>query len=185
MVRRQRLCVCSFFTTCVAPLLWSAGFAPSTADYREKEDMYDEIIRLKKVSKVTEEQRKNSHSRGVVGLPLCLLCLGVNGFAVAPQSLQAHKSDNQQLKVKLRRLEEDTAKREKQIEELLDPAKVGAPGPFLRLRQMLKVPPLNSSPAFRDLPTRGALWTRKKKEVWCVCLLSTSEQAGRWFSNCV
>lgn len=41
------------------------------------------------------------------------------------QNLQAHKSDNQQLKVKLRRLEEDNAKREKQIEELLDPTKVG------------------------------------------------------------
>lgn len=40
------------------------------------------------------------------------------------QSLQAHKSDNQQLKVKLRRLEEDNTKREKQIEELLDPTKV-------------------------------------------------------------
>uniref|UniRef100_H3CS54 IQ motif containing E n=1 Tax=Tetraodon nigroviridis TaxID=99883 RepID=H3CS54_TETNG len=65
------------------------GFTPSTADYREKEDMYDEIIRLKK-------------------------------------SLQAHKSDNQQLKVKLRRLEEDNTKREKQIEELLDPTKGSA-----------------------------------------------------------
>uniref|UniRef100_H2UME7 IQ domain-containing protein E n=1 Tax=Takifugu rubripes TaxID=31033 RepID=H2UME7_TAKRU len=64
----------------------SNGVALSADDYREKEDMYDEIIRLKK-------------------------------------SLQAHKSDNQQLKVKLRRLEEDNAKREKQIEELLDPTK--------------------------------------------------------------
>lgn len=64
----------------------SNGFTFSTGDHREKEDMYDEIIRLKK-------------------------------------SLQAHKSDNQQMKAKLRRLEEDNAKREKQIEELLDPTK--------------------------------------------------------------
>lgn len=40
------------------------------------------------------------------------------------QSLQAQKSDNQQMKAKLRRLEEDNTKREKQIEELLDPTKV-------------------------------------------------------------
>uniref|UniRef100_A0A096M1B1 IQ motif containing E n=1 Tax=Poecilia formosa TaxID=48698 RepID=A0A096M1B1_POEFO len=39
------------------------------------------------------------------------------------KTLQAQKSDNQQMKVKLRRLEEDGAKREKQIEELLDPTK--------------------------------------------------------------
>nr|XP_046226830.1 IQ domain-containing protein E [Scatophagus argus] len=64
----------------------SNGLAVSTGDYRAKEDMYDEIIRLKK-------------------------------------SLQAQKSDNHQMKAKLRRLEEDNAKREKQIEELLDPTK--------------------------------------------------------------
>ncbi|XP_042341894.1 IQ domain-containing protein E [Plectropomus leopardus] len=64
----------------------SNGFTVGTGDYREKEDMYDEIIRLKK-------------------------------------SLQAQKSDNQKMKAKLRRLEEDNAKREKQIEELLDPTK--------------------------------------------------------------
>ncbi|KAF3852581.1 hypothetical protein F7725_005936 [Dissostichus mawsoni] len=59
----------------------SNGITHSTGDYRDKEDMYDEIIRLKK-------------------------------------TLQAHKSDNQKMKAKLRRLEEDNAKREKQIEEL-------------------------------------------------------------------
>ncbi|KAM7419650.1 hypothetical protein PAMA_016645 [Pampus argenteus] len=64
----------------------SNGFSFSSGDYREKEDMYDEIIRLKK-------------------------------------SLQAQKSDNQKMKAKLRRLEGDNAKREKQIEELLDPTK--------------------------------------------------------------
>lgn len=40
------------------------------------------------------------------------------------QSLQALNSDKLQMKAKLRRLEEDIAKREKQIEELLDPIKV-------------------------------------------------------------
>ncbi|TKS68526.1 IQ domain-containing protein E [Collichthys lucidus] len=64
----------------------SNGFTFSSGDHREKEDMYDEIMRLKK-------------------------------------SLQAQKSDNHQMKAKLRRLEEDNAKREKQIEELLDPTK--------------------------------------------------------------
>ncbi|KAM4603761.1 IQ domain-containing protein E [Polymixia lowei] len=64
----------------------SNGYTLGTADYREKEDMYDEIIRLKK-------------------------------------SLQAQRSDNQQMKAKLRRLEEDKTKREKQIEELLDPTR--------------------------------------------------------------
>uniref|UniRef100_A0A8C2W8G2 IQ domain-containing protein E n=2 Tax=Cyclopterus lumpus TaxID=8103 RepID=A0A8C2W8G2_CYCLU len=64
----------------------SNGFTGSTGDPREKEDMYDEIIRLKK-------------------------------------SLQAQKSDNQQMKARLRRLEEDNTKRERQIEELLDPTK--------------------------------------------------------------
>ncbi|XP_028260690.1 IQ domain-containing protein E [Parambassis ranga] len=64
----------------------SNGLTLGKADSRDKEDMYDEIIRLKK-------------------------------------SLQAQKSDNQQMKAKLRRLEEDNAKREKQIEELLDPTK--------------------------------------------------------------
>ncbi|XP_076004133.1 IQ domain-containing protein E [Genypterus blacodes] len=66
----------------------SNGFTTPT-DYRrkeEKEDMYDEIIRLKKC-------------------------------------LQEQKTDNHQMKAKLRRLEEDNAKREKQIEELLDPTK--------------------------------------------------------------
>ncbi|XP_026214848.1 IQ domain-containing protein E isoform X2 [Anabas testudineus] len=64
----------------------SNGFTFNTGDCRGKEDMYDEIIRLKK-------------------------------------TLQAQKSDNQKMKAKLRRLEEDNTKREKQIEELLDPTK--------------------------------------------------------------
>ncbi|XP_047220180.1 IQ domain-containing protein E isoform X2 [Girardinichthys multiradiatus] len=67
-------------------LFASNGFAIGACDHKDKEGMYDEIIRLKK-------------------------------------SLQVQKSDNQQTKAKLRRLEEDNAKRVKQIEELLDPTK--------------------------------------------------------------
>ena len=48
--------------------------------------------------------------------------MSVTQFA---QSLVDQRTDNQQMKAKLRRLEEDTARREKQIEELLDPTKVG------------------------------------------------------------
>uniref|UniRef100_A0A1A8HBA0 IQ motif containing E n=1 Tax=Nothobranchius korthausae TaxID=1143690 RepID=A0A1A8HBA0_9TELE len=64
----------------------SNGFTAGVGEHMKKEDMYDEIIRLKK-------------------------------------SLHCQKSDNQQMKVKLRRLEEENAKRERQIEELLDPTK--------------------------------------------------------------
>uniref|UniRef100_A0A1A8JT35 IQ motif containing E n=1 Tax=Nothobranchius kuhntae TaxID=321403 RepID=A0A1A8JT35_NOTKU len=64
----------------------SNGFTAGVGEHMKKEDMYDEIIRLKK-------------------------------------SLHSQKSDNQQMKVKLRRLEEENAKRERQIEELLDPTK--------------------------------------------------------------
>ncbi|XP_034149996.1 IQ domain-containing protein E isoform X2 [Esox lucius] len=58
----------------------------TSIDSREKEDMYDEIIHLKK-------------------------------------SLQAQKSENDKMKAKLRRLEEDKSKKDKQIEQLLDPTK--------------------------------------------------------------
>ncbi|KAL4624425.1 IQ domain-containing protein E isoform X2 [Arapaima gigas] len=64
----------------------SNGYIPGTPDYKEKEDMYDEIIQLKKC-------------------------------------LQAQKSENDIMKTKLRRLEEDLRKKEKQIEQLLDPSK--------------------------------------------------------------
>ncbi|XP_072319874.1 IQ domain-containing protein E [Eucyclogobius newberryi] len=67
-------------------LLHSAPSGFSSSDFRDKEDMYEEIIRLKK-------------------------------------TLHAHKSDNRQTRAKVRRLEEENTKREKQIEELLDPTK--------------------------------------------------------------
>ncbi|XP_015215246.1 IQ domain-containing protein E isoform X3 [Lepisosteus oculatus] len=62
------------------------GYVPGTPDFREKEDMYDEIIELKK-------------------------------------TLQAQKSETDIMKTKLRRLEEENGKKEKQIEQLLDPTK--------------------------------------------------------------
>lgn len=59
-------------------------YAANGADFRDKEDMHEEIIHLKK-------------------------------------SLHDQKRDNRQMKAKVRRLEEDLAKRERQLEELLDP----------------------------------------------------------------
>ncbi|XP_051878184.1 IQ domain-containing protein E [Pristis pectinata] len=64
----------------------SNGYVPGTPDYKEKEDMYDEIIELKKI-------------------------------------IQAHKADNDILKTKLRRSEEENSRKKKQIEQLLDPSK--------------------------------------------------------------
>ncbi|KAJ8246108.1 hypothetical protein GJAV_G00263730 [Gymnothorax javanicus] len=64
----------------------SNGYIPGTPDFKEKEDMYDEILELKK-------------------------------------SLQSQKSENDLMKTKLRKLEEDNLKKEKQIEQLLNPTK--------------------------------------------------------------
>ncbi|KFO87171.1 IQ domain-containing protein E, partial [Buceros rhinoceros silvestris] len=62
----------------------SNGYIPGTPDYKEKEDMYDEIIELKK-------------------------------------TIQAQKKEGDRMKTKLRRLEEDNNRKDKQIEQLLDP----------------------------------------------------------------
>ncbi|XP_061087509.1 IQ domain-containing protein E isoform X2 [Conger conger] len=64
----------------------SNGYIPGTPDFKEKEDMYDEILDLKKC-------------------------------------LQAQKSESDLMKTKLRKLEEDNSKKEKQIEQLLNPTK--------------------------------------------------------------
>ncbi|XP_051561087.1 IQ domain-containing protein E [Myxocyprinus asiaticus] len=64
----------------------SNGYVPGTPDYKEKEDMYDEIIDLKK-------------------------------------TIQAQKTESDKMKAKLRHLEEDNTKKDRQIEQLLDPAK--------------------------------------------------------------
>ncbi|NXO29022.1 IQCE protein, partial [Cisticola juncidis] len=60
------------------------GYIPGTPDYKEKEDMYDEIIELKK-------------------------------------TIQAQKIEGDRMKTKLRRLEEENSRKDKQIEQLLDP----------------------------------------------------------------
>ncbi|XP_076158728.1 IQ domain-containing protein E isoform X1 [Alosa pseudoharengus] len=63
------------------------GYIPGTPDFKDKEDMYDEILELKK-------------------------------------ALQAQKADGDRMKAKLRRLEEENTKKEKQIQQLLDPTRV-------------------------------------------------------------
>ncbi|XP_014725858.1 PREDICTED: IQ domain-containing protein E isoform X2 [Sturnus vulgaris] len=62
----------------------SNGYIPGTPDYKEKEDMYDEIMELKK-------------------------------------TIQAQKNEGDRMKTKLRRLEEENSRKDKQIEQLLDP----------------------------------------------------------------
>ncbi|NXF63009.1 IQCE protein, partial [Ciccaba nigrolineata] len=64
----------------------SNGYIPGTPDYKEKEDMYDEIIELKK-------------------------------------TIQAQKNEGDRMKTKLRRLEEENNRKDKQIERLLDPSR--------------------------------------------------------------
>uniref|UniRef100_A0A8D2DQF0 IQ motif containing E n=1 Tax=Sciurus vulgaris TaxID=55149 RepID=A0A8D2DQF0_SCIVU len=64
----------------------SNGHVPGTTVYREKEDMYDEIIELKK-------------------------------------SLHTKKSDVDLMRTKLRRLEEENNRKDRQIEQLLDPGR--------------------------------------------------------------
>ncbi|KAM7091125.1 IQ domain-containing protein E isoform 2-T2 [Ciconia maguari] len=66
----------------------SNGYIPGTPDYKEKEDMYDEIIELKK-------------------------------------TIQAQKNEGDRMKTKLRRLEEENNRKNKQIEQLLDPSRGG------------------------------------------------------------
>ncbi|XP_074246711.1 IQ domain-containing protein E isoform X4 [Saimiri boliviensis] len=64
----------------------SQGHVPGTPVYREKEDMYDEIIELKK-------------------------------------TLHVQKSDVDLMRTKLRRLEEENSRKDRQIEQLLDPSR--------------------------------------------------------------
>ncbi|KAM9222601.1 IQ domain-containing protein E [Leptosomus discolor] len=64
----------------------SNGYIPGTPDYKEKEDMYDEIIELKK-------------------------------------TIHAQKNEGDRVKTKLRRLEEENNRKDKQIEQLLDPSR--------------------------------------------------------------
>ncbi|XP_077173263.1 IQ domain-containing protein E [Paroedura picta] len=62
------------------------GYIPGTPSYKEKEDMYDEIIHLKK-------------------------------------EIQAQKCEADRMKTKLRRLEEENNRKDRQLEQLLDPSR--------------------------------------------------------------
>ncbi|KAM4026168.1 IQ domain-containing protein E [Anomaloglossus baeobatrachus] len=64
----------------------SNGYIPGTPDFKEKEDMYDQILDLKKM-------------------------------------LQTQKSEADVMKTKLRRSEEENNKKDRQIEQLLDPTR--------------------------------------------------------------
>ncbi|XP_016104649.1 IQ domain-containing protein E isoform X2 [Sinocyclocheilus grahami] len=64
----------------------SNGYVPGTPDFKDKEEMYDEIIDLKK-------------------------------------TVQSQKAESDKMKAKLRRLEEESTKKDRQIEQLLDPVK--------------------------------------------------------------
>ncbi|XP_073409824.1 IQ domain-containing protein E isoform X2 [Dendrobates tinctorius] len=64
----------------------SNGYVPGTPDFKEKEDMYDQILDLKKM-------------------------------------LQTQKSEADVMKTKLRRSEEENNRKDRQIEQLLDPTK--------------------------------------------------------------
>ncbi|XP_062945437.1 IQ domain-containing protein E isoform X4 [Cynocephalus volans] len=81
----------------------SNGHVPGILVYREKEDMYDEIIELKK-------------------------------------SLHTQKSDVDLMRTKLRRLEEENNRKDRQIEQLLDPSQVinGLKQRILKLEQQCK-----------------------------------------------
>nr|XP_056722411.1 IQ domain-containing protein E [Euleptes europaea] len=67
------------------------GYIPGTPNYKEKEDMYDEIIQLKK-------------------------------------EIQAQKCEADRMKTKLRRLEEENNRKDRQLEQLLDPSRVSCVG---------------------------------------------------------
>ncbi|KAB1263124.1 IQ domain-containing protein E [Camelus dromedarius] len=71
---------------CKRAVCLPAGSVPGTPIHREKEDMYDEIIELKK-------------------------------------SLHMQKSDVDLMRTKLRRLEEENSRKDRQIEQLLDPSR--------------------------------------------------------------
>ncbi|XP_053131718.1 IQ domain-containing protein E isoform X2 [Hemicordylus capensis] len=81
----------------------SSGYIPGTPNYKEKEDMYDEIIELKK-------------------------------------TVQTQKCETDRMKTKLRRLEEDNSRKDRQIEQLLEAAKMisGLKQKILRLEQQCK-----------------------------------------------
>ncbi|OWK11104.1 hypothetical protein Celaphus_00007358, partial [Cervus elaphus hippelaphus] len=131
------------------------GYVPGTLIYREKEDMYDEIIELKKVEfppvlcgcqagralvcrlpPTTASKAGTCPSRAPCSgarqlltlLSICVfhpdvcargvcVCVCVPSFL---QSLNMQKSDVDLMRTKLRRLEEENSRKDRQIEQLLD-----------------------------------------------------------------
>ncbi|XP_060223995.1 IQ domain-containing protein E isoform X3 [Meriones unguiculatus] len=107
----------------------SHGHGSGTSVYREKEDMYDEIIELKKA---TQEESPRLPRKGQAfqpppesspGQARRLQGLTSTGVLVASTSLHMQKSDVDLMRTKLRRLEEENSRKDRQIEQLLDPGR--------------------------------------------------------------
>ncbi|KTF84382.1 hypothetical protein cypCar_00032783 [Cyprinus carpio] len=78
----------------------SNGYVPGTPDYKDKEEMYDEIIDLKKVKFTSRTPAR----------------LRMSAFE---DTVQSQKAELDKIKAKLRRLEEESTKKDRQIEQLL------------------------------------------------------------------
>uniref|UniRef100_A0A452Q9I8 IQ motif containing E n=1 Tax=Ursus americanus TaxID=9643 RepID=A0A452Q9I8_URSAM len=139
----------------------SNGHVPGTLVYREKEDMYDEIIELKK-------------------------------------SLHTQKCDVDLMRTKLRRLEEENSRKDRQIEQLLDPSRVswalrwrrpavvnGLKQRILKLEQQCKEKDTTINKLQTDMKTTNLEEMRIAMETYyeeihrLQTLLTSSETAGK------
>lgn len=106
------------------------------------------------------------HSICFPSVDLFIHCGWLENRSFCPQNLQAQKTDNQQIKVKLRRLEEDNAKREKQIEELLDPTRVRSHCQCVERRVERRNHLFTPVFLSRHPSTLVVWWIRKRKAAW-------------------
>uniref|UniRef100_A0A8C0T7A1 IQ motif containing E n=1 Tax=Canis lupus familiaris TaxID=9615 RepID=A0A8C0T7A1_CANLF len=128
----------------------SNGHVPGTLIYREKEDMYDEIIELKK-------------------------------------SLHMQKSDVDLMRTKLRRLEEENSRKDRQIEQLLDSSRVinGLKQRILKLEQQCKEKDNTINKLQTDMKTTNLEEMRIAMETYyeeihrLQTLLASSETVGK------
>uniref|UniRef100_A0A8I3MR09 IQ motif containing E n=1 Tax=Canis lupus familiaris TaxID=9615 RepID=A0A8I3MR09_CANLF len=128
----------------------SNGHVPGTLIYREKEDMYDEIIELKK-------------------------------------SLHMQKSDMDLMRTKLRRLEEENSRKDRQIEQLLDSSRVinGLKQRILKLEQQCKEKDNTINKLQTDMKTTNLEEMRIAMETYyeeihrLQTLLASSETVGK------
>uniref|UniRef100_A0A8C9JEN8 IQ motif containing E n=1 Tax=Panthera tigris altaica TaxID=74533 RepID=A0A8C9JEN8_PANTA len=137
----------------------SNGHVPGTPVYREKEDMYDEIIELKK-------------------------------------SLHVQKSDVDLMRTRLRRLEEENSRKDRQIQQLLDPSRLdvrvfdwqvvnGLKQRILRLEQQCKEKDKKINKLQTDMKTTNLEEMRIAMETYyeeihrLQTLLASSETAGK------